>query len=67
MIVTCGMCRLEFEEDRAQPTCQACPLSRACKHVRCPQCGYENPVTPGWVKSLRELMNYESKRRDTTV
>ncbi len=54
-MVTCGFCGTRFEEDRAQPTCQSCPLSRACKAVRCPQCGYENPAEPGWIGTLRSL------------
>jgi hypothetical protein len=56
-LAVCGMCRSEFEEDRAQPTCQGCPLSRACRFVRCPECGYENPATPSWLKSLRAFVS----------
>lgn len=45
----CGLCGQRFREDRAQPACATCPLSRGCRYVRCPGCGYENPVTPGWL------------------
>ncbi len=53
-MVTCGFCGAEFEEDRSQATCQACPLSRACGLMRCPSCGYENPRSPAWLTRIRE-------------
>lgn len=46
----CGLCGRAFREDRGQPACRSCPLSRACRYVRCPSCGYENPVDPGWLR-----------------
>jgi hypothetical protein len=49
----CGFCGREFAEDRAQPACQACPIAVTCKAVRCPHCGYENPVVPAWLERLR--------------
>ena len=55
-MVTCGFCRRTFEEDRAQPACQACPIAIACKAVRCPHCGYENPVAPRWLGRLKNLV-----------
>lgn len=45
----CGLCGRRFREDRGQPACAGCPLARACRYVRCPHCGYENPVTPAWM------------------
>ncbi len=59
-MVTCGFCRRDFEVDRAQPACQGCPLARACRAVRCPHCGYENPIAPplpGWLARLRHFAN----------
>lgn len=53
---TCGMCGRRFREDRGQPACRACPLAGGCRHVRCPHCGHENPVSPGWVERLLELL-----------
>lgn len=53
--VECGGCGTLFEEDRGQPTCRSCPLADACRYVRCPSCGYENPVIPAWVESLLAL------------
>ena len=66
-LIQCALCREYFEEDRAQPTCQACPLSRACRYVRCPHCGYENPTVPGWIKNLRELTGYGPEKHDQAV
>lgn len=53
--ITCGFCGQEFEEDRGQPTCRSCPLGEACRFVRCPHCGYENPARPGWLERLAAL------------
>lgn len=47
--LSCGFCGREFSEDRSQPVCQSCPLARACRFVRCPYCGYENPERPAWL------------------
>lgn len=47
------MCGVAFREDRAQPACVSCPLTRMCHHVRCPHCGYENPALPGWLDGDR--------------
>jgi predicted amidophosphoribosyltransferase len=51
--VTCGSCRRSFAEDRAQPACRSCPLKSGCTFVRCPYCGYDNPVEPPWLTKLR--------------
>lgn len=53
---TCGFCGVDFREDRGQPACRRCPLARACRFVRCPECGYENPVTPDWLDRLPSWM-----------
>jgi hypothetical protein len=50
---TCGFCQRTFAPDEGQPTCASCPLKGGCQLVRCPNCGYENPVTPAWVARLR--------------
>jgi Fe2+ transport system protein FeoA len=51
--MSCGLCGVSFLEDRGQPACLGCPLARACHYVRCPHCGYENPVVPRWLGGLR--------------
>jgi len=57
----CGLCGKPFTEDRAQPACRACPLGSSCRYVRCPHCGYENPMTPGWLRVLREWTGGEGE------
>lgn len=47
--MTCGFCGLAFVEDAGQPVCRGCPLTGVCHMVRCPACGYENPVPPRWL------------------
>lgn len=51
--MTCGLCGRTFGEDRHQAACQQCPLSTGCKFVRCPHCGYDNPVEPGWIRRFK--------------
>ncbi|OGU08119.1 MAG: hypothetical protein A2W29_00435 [Gemmatimonadetes bacterium RBG_16_66_8] len=48
--IVCGFCAEAFEEDRGQPACQRCPLLVGCHFVRCPRCGYENPLPPSWLR-----------------
>jgi hypothetical protein len=55
-MVTCGFCGFEFEEDRTQSACRACPLGSDCGLVRCPRCGYENPGTPRWIAFLKKKL-----------
>ncbi|MCG6958214.1 MAG: hypothetical protein LJF04_19665 [Gemmatimonadetes bacterium] len=63
-MVTCGFCGFEFEEDRMQSACRACPLGSDCGLVRCPRCGYENPGTPGWIAFLKKKLG---KREEASV
>jgi len=51
-LLVCGFCAAEFRQDWGQPVCRACPLAGMCHMVRCPQCGYENPVPPAWLSRL---------------
>jgi hypothetical protein len=39
--VTCSFCGNRFDPAAAQTACQACPLQRGCRLVRCPACGFE--------------------------
>jgi len=60
-VMTCGYCGRSFPEDQGQPTCAECPLKGACRFVRCPYCGYENPTTPAWVERLRSWLGAEGR------
>ena len=53
-MVACGYCGQRFREDRGQPVCRRCPLASGCHFVRCPRCGYENPVPPRWLSRFIE-------------
>jgi hypothetical protein len=55
-VMTCGCCRKDFEEDRAQPACRACPLGAGCHLLRCPHCGFENPTVPPWLAKLKQML-----------
>ena len=55
--VVCGFCAQGFEEDRGQPACRRCPIVGSCHLVRCPFCGYENPVPVRWLDELRQLVS----------
>jgi hypothetical protein len=59
---TCGFCGRDFMEDEAQPTCAGCPLRGGCQLVRCPHCGYENPVAPRWLTKLRDWFTTPAAR-----
>lgn len=64
--VTCGYCGDVFAEDTAQPTCAACPLKGGCQLVRCPRCGYENPVEPQWLSRIRGWIQAREARAEGT-
>jgi rubredoxin len=60
--IVCGYCGLVFAEDRGQPACRACPIGDACGLVRCPSCGYENPLAPAWLQRLRRMLSFDESR-----
>ena len=49
----CSFCGKEFEEAAGRSACESCALFSGCKNVRCPYCGYESPLEPGWIRRLR--------------
>ena len=61
-LVTCGSCRRVFTEDRGQPACRSCPLGSGCVFVRCPYCGFDNPVEPPWLTKLRRWWKLDEDR-----
>ena len=60
--LVCGMCRRPFAEDRGQAACNGCPLHEGCRFVRCPHCGFENPVEPPWLQALRKWWKIDEAR-----
>jgi len=55
----CSLCGLEFDEEKAQGACNGCMFSKSCELVRCPNCGYEMPIEPKFIKKLRERFKKE--------
>lgn len=51
--------------DDAQPACAGCPLKGSCLLVRCPHCGYENPVAPAWLVRIRGFLGTRQVRLAT--
>lgn len=63
----CSLCGYEFSaegggasggnEKDAQASCKSCPLMKGCGLIRCPNCGFETPPEPGWLKHPVSLNN----------
>ena len=51
----CGFCGYEFRPAEAVPACGGCPLTRNCRRIRCPRCGYEMLPEARLVTYLRGL------------
>lgn len=60
---SCGFCSRVFRQDEAQPTCANCPLNGGCQRVRCPYCGYENPLPPAWLNRVRAWFGTDGSQR----
>ncbi|HIE28172.1 TPA: hypothetical protein EYP66_12875 [Candidatus Poribacteria bacterium] len=57
----CNFCGFEFTESESKSACYSCPLSKGkghCKLLKCPNCGYETPAEPKWVKFLKERIKW---------
>ena len=52
----CTMCGYQFEEKSAQTACKSCPLNKGCGMVCCPNCGFEVPLEPKWLRKLADLL-----------
>ncbi|MEK6647384.1 MAG: hypothetical protein AABY84_12010 [Candidatus Firestonebacteria bacterium] len=48
----CALCGYEFSEKESVSTCKNCPLHKGCELIKCPNCGYEWPKEPEWIKKL---------------
>ncbi len=47
----CPLCGIEVTE--GAPACKGCAASKGCSLLRCPNCGYEIPKEPGFMKIFR--------------
>jgi uncharacterized Zn finger protein len=58
----CPLCGLEFDESEVSKACSGCHISRSCNLVRCPNCGYESPIEPKFIKKIKQ---WRSKKNDS--
>ncbi len=49
----CSLCGFEFNERQSEGRCKSCPMMRGCKLIKCPNCGFETPPEPKWIKYLK--------------
>lgn len=40
----CQLCGMEYRASDGIRACKGCPMSGNCGRLKCPGCGYENPV-----------------------
>ncbi len=52
----CGFCGHELTEEGIEKACKGCSAFGGCRLVKCPNCGYEQPQQPKWLKALVQLM-----------
>jgi hypothetical protein len=54
----CAFCGYEFDEEQAESSCKGCFMAKGCKLIKCPNCSYETPPEP---KFLKRLLKRRSK------
>lgn len=59
----CTMCGYRFEQKAGQAACKNCPMAGGCDLVCCPNCGFEAPVEPEWI---RKVINFIRRNKDAT-
>jgi len=60
----CTLCGFVFDAQKGAPACAGCPLVRNCRLVRCPNCGFETPAEPDW---LRRLFGKLKRKKDREI
>ena len=48
----CPLCGNNFDEKNCEQGCKNCPVKKKCNLVKCPNCGYEIPISPEWLDKL---------------
>jgi len=48
----CALCGTAFDLADASSSCKGCVLATGCDLIRCPNCGYETPKEPRWLKKI---------------
>lgn len=59
----CPFCGLGFDRENADASCEGCPLSKGCKLIRCPNCGYEMAPETGLVKLFKSWRKRDESGR----
>lgn len=52
----CSLCGCEFDETKAESSCSNCLLADKCSLARCPNCGFEMPLEPDWIKKISKKL-----------
>ena len=61
---TCPLCQTPFDAE-GQGCRPSCPMSKGCKVLCCPSCGYSFPQETGLAGGLRRLIDrIHEKRRE---
>lgn len=55
-MIKCALCGFEFDENSAKKSCERCILKNNCSLLRCPNCGYEIPDEPQWIKKIKKIL-----------
>ncbi len=61
----CPLCGVEFDAE-GQGCRPSCPMSRGCRVVCCPACGYSFPQESGAALGLRRVLERLKGRRERT-
>lgn len=49
----CSLCGYQFREKEGATACHGCPLAGTCHMIKCPNCGYEIPMEPKLIKTIK--------------
>lgn len=52
-MMKCSFCGFAIDEQNTQRGCNGCPLKGNCHNLKCPNCGFEMPEEPSWLKKLK--------------
>lgn len=59
----CTLCGYEFDEKNAGEACKNCPIMKGCRLIKCPNCGFETPPEPKWLKYFKKGRKSDENKR----
>lgn len=59
----CGLCGYEFNEKEAEGACENCLIMKGCRLIKCPNCGFEAPPEPKWLKYFKKERKSDENKR----